>query len=575
MANKPLKTITYPGLSDTYTVPQIDNTLSVTGRAADAKATGDAVGNFAPVYSSSKTYSVGDFCTHNNKLYKCSTAISTAEAWTAGHWTQATVGEDIGEDISELKSDLQQAIDDFAVPTQEAVDNWLDEHPEATTTVQDGSITESKFSDALKLKTIKDYVIPEMFGAAGDGVTDDTDAVQEAFDSGKNVCFLLTSQYLITDTIRIKKISREGFTAFSEAVTRWAPFCRIIVSFDDSTHPVFSVEDDGWTFENLSINAKNGTAVNLTLFNCRTNAADVDFSLINCAIYGAKILCDIEGRGFSMQNCFCASLSQLLNISWSGEGSTPYHDDETGQRAFTIEGNRFHSCGREATAFIIVNSGNVFGLRFVNNNFDRGYTSLVKASTKVKNWLISGNTFHGMGGNGGNDAFILLSAGADEFTFTSNVFANEIESNSLFHFVIEVHSGNSTAFLISNNDFNVIRNGNVLSLTSSSTTLNGLIMCNNYVENVLALTTQKGLFLMVAGASCAFATFANNVIRKYEPDEGTSNRYWIIRATSGFHLENAKIIGNVVYTDVGRQVSFSGTDYTSNVVYDWNFATQS
>lgn len=32
----------------------------------------------------------------------------------------------------------------FTAPTQEAVDNWLDEHPEATTTVQDGAITLAK-----------------------------------------------------------------------------------------------------------------------------------------------------------------------------------------------------------------------------------------------------------------------------------------------------------------------------------------------------------------------------------------------------------------------------------------------
>ena len=43
MANKPLKTIKFPGLADTYTIPQIDTTLAVSGRAADAKATGDAI----------------------------------------------------------------------------------------------------------------------------------------------------------------------------------------------------------------------------------------------------------------------------------------------------------------------------------------------------------------------------------------------------------------------------------------------------------------------------------------------------------------------------------------------------
>lgn len=43
MANVPLKSIKFPGLSDTYTVPQIDNTLATAGKAADAKAAGDVV----------------------------------------------------------------------------------------------------------------------------------------------------------------------------------------------------------------------------------------------------------------------------------------------------------------------------------------------------------------------------------------------------------------------------------------------------------------------------------------------------------------------------------------------------
>ena len=67
---------------------------------------------------------------------------------------------------------------------QEYVDDWLNDHPEATTTVQDGAITEAKLADALKLKTIKDYVTPEMFGAIGDGVADDSVAIQYASQNG-------------------------------------------------------------------------------------------------------------------------------------------------------------------------------------------------------------------------------------------------------------------------------------------------------------------------------------------------------------------------------------------------------
>lgn len=88
--------------------------------------------------------------------------------------------------IKEFGADLKQLadeIDAFQPEMQEYVNNWLNEHPEATTTVEDGSLTESKFSTALRLLTLKDYVTPEMFGAVGDGITDDSDALIDMFES--------------------------------------------------------------------------------------------------------------------------------------------------------------------------------------------------------------------------------------------------------------------------------------------------------------------------------------------------------------------------------------------------------
>ena len=43
MANKPLQSIKFPGLSDTYTTPQVDATLTTTGAAADAKKVGGEI----------------------------------------------------------------------------------------------------------------------------------------------------------------------------------------------------------------------------------------------------------------------------------------------------------------------------------------------------------------------------------------------------------------------------------------------------------------------------------------------------------------------------------------------------
>ena len=75
----------------------------------------------------------------------------------------------------------------------QAVNAWLVAHPEATTTVQDHSLTYEK----LVIGTLG-FVTPEMFGAAGDGVTNDREAIQAALDAGPVVVF--SNPYLISST---------------------------------------------------------------------------------------------------------------------------------------------------------------------------------------------------------------------------------------------------------------------------------------------------------------------------------------------------------------------------------------
>lgn len=60
--------------------------------------------NIAPAYSASSTYAIGDYCTKDNVLYKCSTAISTAEAWNSAHWTQVQ----LATDVADLKDEIEQ-----------------------------------------------------------------------------------------------------------------------------------------------------------------------------------------------------------------------------------------------------------------------------------------------------------------------------------------------------------------------------------------------------------------------------------------------------------------------------------
>ena len=95
---------TLPAGSDaTYSYDEETNTATFgIPKGADGSL---ASGVLAPTYSSSATYAVGDYVYYSGNLYRCAVAITTAEAWTVGHWTQVA----LGDDVTDLKSDISAA----------------------------------------------------------------------------------------------------------------------------------------------------------------------------------------------------------------------------------------------------------------------------------------------------------------------------------------------------------------------------------------------------------------------------------------------------------------------------------
>lgn len=82
----------------------------------------------ADEYSTSSTYAVGDYCIYDGQLYRCTTAITTAEAWTAGHWEAVNVGDE----LIDLKGDLTELQSDGVVASSEQLlsDNYtIDQTP--------------------------------------------------------------------------------------------------------------------------------------------------------------------------------------------------------------------------------------------------------------------------------------------------------------------------------------------------------------------------------------------------------------------------------------------------------------
>lgn len=117
--------------------------------------------------------------------------------------------------------------------TSNAVTSWLNEHPEATTTVQDGSVTEQKILSSFLPYIKKDYITPQMFGAKGDGATDDTKAIQEAIvfcENNKRLLYIPSGVYVVSDTLTISKsISILGSSVHKDVLSSYNEYMGISV----------------------------------------------------------------------------------------------------------------------------------------------------------------------------------------------------------------------------------------------------------------------------------------------------------------------------------------------------------
>lgn len=80
----------------------IDNTTTGTHKFDATKLGAGVEANLAPTYSSAATYALGDFCIYDGVMYKCTTAITSPENWTASHWTQTSAGVALADKVDKV-----------------------------------------------------------------------------------------------------------------------------------------------------------------------------------------------------------------------------------------------------------------------------------------------------------------------------------------------------------------------------------------------------------------------------------------------------------------------------------------
>lgn len=77
----------------------------------------DNIGDF---YSNQKTYDIGDYCVYINVMYKCIVPITTPEEWSPAKWTRTNAATEILNcftDVDNGKAAVASAITDMKVPT--------------------------------------------------------------------------------------------------------------------------------------------------------------------------------------------------------------------------------------------------------------------------------------------------------------------------------------------------------------------------------------------------------------------------------------------------------------------------
>ena len=110
------------------------------------------------------------------------------------------------EDIDTLNQGGLVLKEDFI---SQQIENWLDEHPEATTTVQDYSITTKKLHKDTVDWIRSGIVNVKDFDAKGDGVTDDTQAIKDAVATLKDgdTLYFPSGTYLVSFDMYISDLN--------------------------------------------------------------------------------------------------------------------------------------------------------------------------------------------------------------------------------------------------------------------------------------------------------------------------------------------------------------------------------
>lgn len=228
---------------------------------------------------------------------------------------------------------------------------------------------------SLGMTTIK------MFGAVGDGIADDTAAIQAAINecaATNRVLFVPDGRYKITETLVIPATQTFTMQGMSSTIkqSRGCVFITDRVMTMIQANVATQIFDIAfwYTGDKFTPNTK-GVLVDLT-----RNSDDMDTYFQGCYFQGFNIGIHAKGRGLLVRDCVFTYATKAIYREWeTSDPEFPSGVNNTnlpmGYRADIITGNRFHVLHDDGHAIYIaddIGSRWYRGARITNNTIDLG-----------------------------------------------------------------------------------------------------------------------------------------------------------------------------------------------------------
>jgi hypothetical protein len=231
------------------------------------------------------------------------------------------------------------------------IDDWLDDHPEATTTVQDGAVTEAKLHSDLKKKVVNNYLTPQMYGAVCDGTTDDSTALQSCITaaSTNDLPVYVTKSLLINSDITVPSNVRISGIRNNEAT----PY--ILIGAGCST--AFTFNGVRNIVEDIGFKSATGAYASINCLDFQGNSSNnIDSVVDNVVIAFLNKAITVHGRNVEIKNSTLSHCRVGVHFTSTADG----------MRGWQVESCRFHGIGQEEALSWFQNSygilvdGNVY-----------------------------------------------------------------------------------------------------------------------------------------------------------------------------------------------------------------------